>query len=1035
MIEHAWDREEKFWWQRSRVNWLQSGDRNTKFFHTSTLQRRARNKVVKLRKGDGEWIEKEDEINTAFSQFYFELFASEDTRDMEEALQFVQKIVSEDENAMLTRHVTVEEIKGAVFQLNGSKAPGPDGYSGLFFHAAWGEVNQEVIKMVQDFFVNNASLQPVNKTNVVLIPKVDNADNVDQFRPIGLLNQRAFVAGRLIQDNLIIAHEAFHYLKNKKKGKKIEMAVKIDMKKAYDRLEWCFIEEVMRKMGFGEKWIGWIMQCVTSASLNLVVSWKKVAGISMGRGIRQGDPLSPYLFIIAADVLSLMIQKQVECGRLKGIKLASRCPVLSHCFFADDALLFMNAKRQNCRELKKILDGYCKASGQAINLEKSCIFFSKNICDAVKLDVYEELGIGDRMDPGRYLGLPMIWGKSKVEALSFVKCKMGKKLQGWKQKLLSFAGREVLIKAVANAIPIYPMSCFMFPKKTCSELDSMISNFWWGQRGQEGRIHWKAWKVMSKMKSEGGMGFRSLEAFNKALLAKTAWRLIQNPNDLWCRILKGLYFAKTDFLQAKKGSKASWGWTSILEGRELLSKDLGWKLGNGECIKVFTDSWLHESKEGKLKSRILSEDMKNICVRDLIKDGEWCFDGFGDWFTAEDRNEISRNRIPVIGTTDKIIWKNSRDGTYAMKWGYRVALKQDEAKKSSDPSGSYTPSKILWNGIWQIRMPPKVRHFLWRAVNGALATKDSLFKKKCALDPKCEICKANVETVEHALFLCPWAVQCWFGSPLTLKFEALGDFRTDRWLEDWFKSGKKDQDYEKAIFSSICWGIWKARCKYMFEHVDVDALSCVTGALRLVRDQWDAVGNKKGPLVVDQCLDCQLRWSKPVMGTVKVNIDAAYCARTRKAAIGMIGRDWAGRFLGGVGKMVDANSAFMAESLGLLEALENRDLWWGGRLMVETDYQELFYKVKREELKGCEWFCEDVVMKCISLLKSSQYKDVEVTLVARNGNCAADWLAAQTMGGLVPQGWLSKPPTSLIELLRKDLESLGPVKEIRSGIG
>lgn len=213
-------------------------------------------------------------------------------------------------------------------------------------------------KLVRDFFQNKSSWRPLNTTNVVLIPKVDNAESVGQFRPIGLCNfahkivskilanrmkllmariisehQRALVVGRLIQDNIMIAHEAFHYLKNKRKGKRVEIAVKIDMNKAYDRLEWGFVEEVMRRMGFGERWIAWVMECISSARLNLLVGRKKIADLTIERGIRLGDPLSPYLFILAADVLSVMTQKYVDERRLKGIKLANRCPVLSHCFF------------------------------------------------------------------------------------------------------------------------------------------------------------------------------------------------------------------------------------------------------------------------------------------------------------------------------------------------------------------------------------------------------------------------------------------------------------------------------------------------------------------------------------------------------------------------------------------------------------------------------------------------------------------------------------------------------------------------------
>lgn len=149
-----------------------------------------------------------------------------------------------------------------------------------------------------------------------------------------------------------------------------------------------------------------------------------------------------------------------------------------------------------------------------------------------------------------------------------------------------------MIKAVANSIPTYPMTCFLFPKKACKDIDSLVSKFWWGQTEEKGVIHWKSWSKLTDMKSKGGMGFKDLLCFNKAMLAKTAWRLLNHPEDLWCRILKGVYFPKGNFLQARKGRHASWGWASLLEGRKLLQQELCWKVGGGCSISVWNDQWV-----------------------------------------------------------------------------------------------------------------------------------------------------------------------------------------------------------------------------------------------------------------------------------------------------------------------------------------------------------------------------------------------------------------------------------------------------------
>lgn len=217
-------------------------------------------------------------------------------------------------------------------------------------------------------------------------------------------NQQAFVPGRHIQDNLFVAYEAFHFLNFKKRGRKYNLALKVDMNKAYDRLEWSFIEEVLLKLGFCSQWVERIMQCLSSVKYSILLSGKKDSFWSE-RGLRQGDPLSPYLFIIVSYVLSNLVNRAAEEGSLKGIKMARHCPFLTHSFFADDALFFVKGDVNNCLKLKDNLDSYCCASGQFINLEKSCIFFSRNTPEGVKDRLCSILEVTIADHPGKYLGL------------------------------------------------------------------------------------------------------------------------------------------------------------------------------------------------------------------------------------------------------------------------------------------------------------------------------------------------------------------------------------------------------------------------------------------------------------------------------------------------------------------------------------------------------------------------------------------------------------------------------------------------------
>ena len=168
----------------------------------------------------------------------------------------------------------------------------------------------------------------------------------------------------------------------------------------------------------------------------------------------------------------------------------------------------------------EILETYEGASGQKVNKSKTAIFFSKSTAEATKQEIKEALGIQEIAHFEQYLGLPSLVGRRKKEGFNFIKEKVWRKLQGWEGKLLSQAGREVLIKAVIQAIPTYAMGCFKLPLSLCHEIETMIKKFWWGQRGDKRKIHWLKWDELTKSKLEGGMRFRGITMFNDSLLAK-----------------------------------------------------------------------------------------------------------------------------------------------------------------------------------------------------------------------------------------------------------------------------------------------------------------------------------------------------------------------------------------------------------------------------------------------------------------------------------------------------------------------------------
>ncbi|KAM6562919.1 hypothetical protein CsatB_022917 [Cannabis sativa] len=168
----------------------------------------------------------------------------------------------------------------------------------------------------------------------------------------------------------------------------------------------------------------------------------------------------------------------------------------------------------------------------------------------------------------KYLGLPAYTDKDKQQLFSDVKEKIWRLMRTLNDKLFSVGGKEILLKAVVQSIPTYLMSCFKLPITICNQIESMMSNFWWGSNENGTKIHWHSWKLLCKNKFEGSMGFQSFVHYNQALLAKKSWRLLDNPNSLLGRLLKSRYFPNNSFLEAPHGHSPSLTWQGILHGRE-----------------------------------------------------------------------------------------------------------------------------------------------------------------------------------------------------------------------------------------------------------------------------------------------------------------------------------------------------------------------------------------------------------------------------------------------------------------------------------
>lgn len=202
----------------------------------------------------------------------------------------------------------------------------------------------------------------------------------------------------------------------------------------------------------------------------------------------------------------------------------------------------------------------------------------------------------------RYLGLPVVFGRSKKDDFPFVRERVLKKLKGWKERCLSRAGKEILIKSIAQAIPSYIMSCYKIPEGCCQDIESMIAKFWWGTTDASRKVHWLSWEKMGRAKNRGDLGFRGFSEFNEAPLGKQCWRLTTDESSLMERVFKSRYFPRHSFMKAKIGFQPSYAWMSMLQAKEVMNLGTRWLIGDGKKAKIWRDNWLPEQANFKVWS-------------------------------------------------------------------------------------------------------------------------------------------------------------------------------------------------------------------------------------------------------------------------------------------------------------------------------------------------------------------------------------------------------------------------------------------------
>jgi hypothetical protein len=342
---------------------------------------------------------------------------------------------------------------------------------------------------------------------VTLIPKVSSPSSIPDFRPISLLgclykiiakvlakrlalvmdslistNQSAFIKGRNLVDGVLIMNELVDWAK---KTKKECLIFKVDFEKAYDSVEWSFLEYMLYRCGFCEKWVGWIRSCVFAGNLSVLVNGSPTGEINIQRCLKQGDPLAPFLFLIAVEGFSGVMRKAVEVNLFKGFSVGNDPVTLSHLQYADDTLCIGEATVDNLWTLKAILRGFEMASGLKVNFWKSGLI-GLNVSATFMEMACSFLNCCLGTLPFKYLGLPIGANPNSEATWDSLVDNIRKRLFSWRNKHISLGGRIVLINSVLNAIHIFHLAFLKLPNKVRKKIVRIQREFLWGGK----KVNW-----------------------------------------------------------------------------------------------------------------------------------------------------------------------------------------------------------------------------------------------------------------------------------------------------------------------------------------------------------------------------------------------------------------------------------------------------------------------------------------------------------------------------------------------------------------
>ncbi|GJW16459.1 RNA-directed DNA polymerase, eukaryota, reverse transcriptase zinc-binding domain protein [Tanacetum coccineum] len=462
-----------------------------------------------------------------------------------------------------------------------------------------------------------------------------------------------------------------------------------------------------------------LISYITTVSFSICVNGESFGYFKGGRGLRQGDPISPYLFTLVMEIMSLIVQDKVEKNKNFGYHYGCKQMKLTHVCFADDLLILCNGDKGSVCTLKDAIEEFGHVSGLKPNYDKSTIIF-RSMNDKDRQDIMECVPFKVEKLPVRYLGVPL-------------------------------TSKRIGVNNFLESIHIYWASVFLLPKTVIEDINKLLKGFLWSQ-GELSRGKAKiAWRKICRPKSQGGLGLKDLGVWNKAMIIKNLWHVVTDKNSLWVQWISTVKLKGKSVWAVNEEVNDSWGWKNILKLRDEVRRFIIVKIGNGEKASLMYDNWC---AVGILQSFVTHRDLYNVrwndsmVVKDIVSNGVclWPEEWIDKYPSLALNNIIPFNHDKV----DETVWRSKcgKDGKFTIKQAYK------DLCDSSDV--------VKWHKmIWFTRNIPKHSFILWMAMQNRLVTQDKVRRWGLIDMMVCPLCKKDMDSYQHLFFQCEYSAEVW----------------------------------------------------------------------------------------------------------------------------------------------------------------------------------------------------------------------------------------------------------------------------------